>query len=156
MGPVGHAFPIGKQAARGLGAAFDDVASQGSGGQLIMVAGLPAKFMDQGTEHQGRIHHPSCDHHIGPGREGRYDRISPEIDIGIDHAIGVWKPSPAGHFFCAIQAAQIAAQVIALDNGDLEAKASLGRQGLHTGAAGFRVEAARIGHDLDALGLEFA
>ena len=67
MGPVRHALPIGKEPARGLRPALDDVTGQRATGKLIIIAGLPAELEHQGREHEGGIDHPARDHHIGPG-----------------------------------------------------------------------------------------
>jgi hypothetical protein len=120
MGPVRHALPIGKEPARGLRPALDDVTGQGAARQLIIVAGLPAKFVHQGGEHEGGIDHPARDDHIGPSPQGRDYWVSPEIDAGIEHRVGGGKAITGHHLAYIGQTAQIAAQIIALDNGDVE------------------------------------
>ena len=100
--------------------ALDDVTGQRATGKLIIVAGLPAELEHQGREHEGGIDHPARDHHIGPGPQGRNNRVSPEIDAGIEHRVGGGKAITGHHLAHIGQTAQIAAQIVALDNGDIE------------------------------------
>ena len=53
VGPVGHVLPVGEQAAGGLGAAFDDVAGQGAGGEAVIVGVGPAELVHQRPQRQG-------------------------------------------------------------------------------------------------------
>ena len=65
---VGNVLPIHLAVAAGtLRAAFDDVAGDGAGGELVLVVGLPAEAVDHGRQRERGIGGAAGDHHVGAG-----------------------------------------------------------------------------------------
>ena len=63
--PVGHALPVGEQAAVALRTAFHQVAGQRARpSKPVVVVGSPAELVHQHAQRHGRVHAAAGDHHV--------------------------------------------------------------------------------------------
>src|SRR5258708_34678435 len=70
VGHVGNVLPVDLAIAAGaLGAALDDVAGDGSGGEFIPIGRAPAEAVHHGGEGEGGVGGAAGDHDICAGRE---------------------------------------------------------------------------------------
>ncbi len=129
--PVGQAEEAAEVAARGLGAALEDVAGDDGARELVVLLGCPAVVRDRGPDDQRGVGDPAGDDHVGAAAQGGGDAEAAEVGVGRERAV------PEAE----------RAQVVALDVGDgrVEAEAA-GDLAEALGEAG-GVEAAGVGDD---------
>ena len=82
IGPIGHAFPIGKQTAGGLCAALQNVPAQAALRHFVQLVRLPVKGMHERAQGNGAINHAPRNHHVCTGLERSGNRHGTEVGIG--------------------------------------------------------------------------
>ena len=101
------------------------------------------------TDDQGRVGHPAADHDVGPGLQGRRNRLGADVGVSTDqflcgHALG--------QGFGQQRAVRGAAQVIAVHHGNpRRARAQGLGQAVDGAGRGLRVGGAEVADDADAV-----
>ncbi len=135
-------------AAGALGAALDDVAGDGSGGEFIPIGRAPAEAVHHGGEGEGGVGGAAGDHDIRAGRERFGQGERSDVGVGAEDAAADRADRLAsvhvshlvafgGEFVDAVE------DVVTEDHGDFEA----GRGLAHGLGAGDGVDAAGVGDD---------
>ena len=109
---------IGKIAAGDLGAAFQEMAGERAGGELVPIAGLPAERVHERTERERRVGHAPGHHDVGALPERIGDRTRAEIDIGSDDLADAAQDRTIGFTRGERRGGQRAADVVAFDHRD--------------------------------------
>ena len=150
-GHVGNRLPVYLAVASGaLRAAFDDVAGDRSRREFVPVVGLPAEFVNHGSEREGGVGGAACDDHIRAGVERLGQGERPDVGVCREDA----GTNSANGFVC-IHVAHLVAlaqkfvdpvkDVVTVNHRDVEP----GRGCQHGVRAGHGIDATGIGHHLD-------
>jgi len=153
MWPVRHVLPVGEQPARGLAAAFDDVAGQAATRQRVVIGGRPAKGIHQHAQRHRRIDAAAGDDDLRTRVQRGLDRQRAQVGVGGQHP-GRQRRAALQLAHRRLGAAQLVdqrAHVVARDHGDLHRHAQFGRQRAQRVGATFGVDAAGVADDADAM-----
>ena len=149
---VGHVLPVGKIAAGALSTAFDDVTSQRTLSQFVVVIQRPVKLVQQRAEHQCGIGNATSQHNVCTSGQCGTDRLGAEVGIHGDGEGRQWRTGIHLGNRSKLLAARI--QVIAFHQRDLHLHAGGGKYFFQRLAAGLRVDPASVTDHLDALVLD--
>ncbi len=151
---LAHQLPVGEVAAGALRAAFDDVARYRAGGELVVFVFFPTELVHQRAQHHGGVDAAPGDDDLRAGIQRTGDGDGAEVGVhrhqGGRHRLATVQLGAVGEFLLARQ------QVVAQHHADLDRHAGLGGNFLQRLLAGQRIDAAGIGHHLDAARLDLA
>ena len=153
-----HQLPVGEVAAGALRTAFDDVTRDASRREQVVLVFLPAELVHQRPQHHRGVHAAAGDHHVGPLGQRAGNRQGAEVSVhryqhrrdrpagwrSLDRARGTVDLHAVGELLAARQ------QVVTQHHRHAERQAGHLSHGLQRLLAGQRIDAARVGDDLDA------